>query len=195
MSADRPNCHLTVNGGNPPWLLVASTKVVYATTYGKNDAFDAVRIARLALGVDTSGLPVSARPGCCGWCTCRGLMPTRYTPLCSARRGPSADLMRSITWDKGTGMARRPATTNKLGAAVYSCDSRPPWQRGSNENTNALSRLFRQGVSLTGHLPEHLAAVEHELNNHPRKGLQYRIPPTYSPHSQPHEVRQCCHGD
>lgn len=47
-------------------------------------------------------------------------------------------LMRSITWDQGTEMARHLATTAKLGAPVYFCDSRSPWQRGSNENTNGL---------------------------------------------------------
>jgi hypothetical protein len=44
-------------------------------------------------------------------------------------------LMRSITWDQGTEMARHLATTGKLGAPVYFCDSRSPWQRGTNENT------------------------------------------------------------
>ena len=55
-------------------------------------------------------------------------------------------LMRSITWDQGTEMARHLATTAKLGAAVYFCDSRSPWQRGSNENTHGLLRdYFPQG--------------------------------------------------
>ena len=35
-------------------------------------------------------------------------------------------LMRSITWDQGTEMARHLATTDKLGAPVYFCDSRSP---------------------------------------------------------------------
>lgn len=39
-----------------------------------------------------------------------------------------AGLMRSITWDQGTEMARHLATTDKLGAPVYFCDSRSPWQ-------------------------------------------------------------------
>lgn len=63
-------------------------------------------------------------------------------------------LMRSITWDQGTEMARHLATTDKLGAPVYFCDSRSPWQRGSNENTNGLLRdYFPKGVTLTGHTP------------------------------------------
>ena len=63
-------------------------------------------------------------------------------------------LMRSITWDQGTEMARHLATTDKLGAPVYFCDSRSPWQRGTNENTNGLLRdYFPKGVSLANHPP------------------------------------------
>ena len=63
-------------------------------------------------------------------------------------------LMRSITWDQGTEMARHLATTDKLGAPVYFCDSRSPWQRGSNENTNGLLRdYFPKGVTLIDHSP------------------------------------------
>lgn len=86
-------------------------------------------------------------------------------------------LLRSITWDQGTEMARHLATTNRLGAPVYFCDSRSPWQRGSNENTNGLLRdYFPKGVSLATHSPTHLLAVEHELNHRPRMILQDRCP-------------------
>jgi len=53
-----------------------------------------------------------------------------------------AALLRSITWDQGTEMARHLTIAQSLGAPVYFCDSRSPWQRGSNENTNGL--LLRQ---------------------------------------------------
>ncbi len=86
-------------------------------------------------------------------------------------------LMRSITWDQGTEMARHLATTEKLGAPVYFCDSRSPWQRGSNENTNGLLRdYFPKGVTLINHSPAHLLAVENELNHRPRMVLQDRCP-------------------
>jgi IS30 family transposase len=86
-------------------------------------------------------------------------------------------LMRSITWDQGTEMARHLATTDKLGAPVYFCDSRSPWQRGSNENTNGLLRdYFPKGVSLAKHPPQHLLAVERELNRRPRMVLGDRSP-------------------
>lgn len=74
-------------------------------------------------------------------------------------------------------MARHLATADKLGAPVYFCDSHSPWQRGTNENTNELLRdYFPKGVTLVNQAPEHLLAVENELNNRPRMVLQGRCP-------------------
>ncbi|WP_216638950.1 IS30 family transposase [Mycobacterium asiaticum] len=86
-------------------------------------------------------------------------------------------LMRSITWDQGTEMARHLATADKLRAPVYFCDSRSPWQRGSNENTNGLLRdYFPKGVTLANYSLGHLRAVEKELNHRPRMVLKDRCP-------------------
>ena len=86
-------------------------------------------------------------------------------------------LMRSITWDQGTEMARHTSISASLGAKVYFCDSHSPWQRGSNENTNGLLRdYFPKGTDLTIHSPKHLLAVEKELNNRPRLVLDDRTP-------------------
>jgi IS30 family transposase len=86
-------------------------------------------------------------------------------------------LLRSITWDQGTEMARHLTITKSIGAPVYFCDSRSPWQRGSNENTNGLLRdYFPKGTDLASHRPEHLLAVENELNNRPRLVLADRSP-------------------
>ena len=96
----------------------------------------------------------------------------------SARLGdlPCA-LRRSITWDQGTEMARHLTITATLGTPVYFCDSRSPWQRGTNENTNGLLRdYFPKGTDLRVHTTEHLLAVENELNNRPRQVLNDRSP-------------------
>jgi transposase, IS30 family len=88
-----------------------------------------------------------------------------------------AGLLRSITWDQGTEMARHLTITRSLGAPIYFCDSHSPWQRGSNENTNGLLRdYFPKGTNLNAHPPEHLLAVETELNNRPRRVLGDRAP-------------------
>lgn len=86
-------------------------------------------------------------------------------------------LLRSITWDQGTEMARHLSITKSLGVPVYFCDSRSPWQRGSNENTNGLLRdYFPKGTDLSAHTAEHLLAVENELNARPRIVLEDRPP-------------------
>ena len=86
-------------------------------------------------------------------------------------------LLRSITWDQGTEMARHLTITATLGAPVYFCDSHSPWQRGSNENTNGLLRdYFPKGIDLRTYTAEHLLAVENELNNRPRTRPQRPFP-------------------
>ena len=63
------------------------------------------------------------------------------------------------------------------GRAGLLCDSHSPWQRGSNENANGLLRdYFPKGTDLRVYSPEHLLAVEHELNNRPRHVLGNRAP-------------------
>lgn len=86
-------------------------------------------------------------------------------------------LIRSITWDQGTEMARHTKITTDMGAPIYFCDSHSPWQRGSNENANGLLRqYFPKATDLGVHSPEHLRAVEEEINQRPRLILQDRSP-------------------
>lgn len=81
-------------------------------------------------------------------------------------------LLRSITWDQGTEMARHTEITADLGVPIYFCDPHAPWQRGSNENTNGLLRqYFPKRTDLNIYGPEHLRAVEDELNTRPRQVL------------------------
>jgi IS30 family transposase len=88
-----------------------------------------------------------------------------------------ATLLRSITWDQGAEMARHLTIARSLGAPVYFCDSRSPWQRGSNENSNGLLRdYFPKGTDLSTHSIQHLMAVEKELNNRLRLVLNDRAP-------------------
>jgi IS30 family transposase len=89
-------------------------------------------------------------------------------------------LLRSITWNQGTEMARHRTITGRAGLLLRlppALDSHPPWQRGSNENTNGLLRdYFPKRTDLSAHPPEHLLAVENELNNRPRHVLNDRAP-------------------
>ena len=86
-------------------------------------------------------------------------------------------LLRSITWDQGTEMARHLTITQTLGVPVYFCDSHSPWQRGSNENMNGLLRdYFPKSIDLRTYTAQHLLAVENELNNRPKRVLNDRSP-------------------
>ena len=88
-----------------------------------------------------------------------------------------SSLLRSITWDQGTEMARHTDITAELGIPIYFCDAHAPWQRGTNENANGLLRqYFPKRTDLNVHDPEHLRAVEDEINARPRMVLADRTP-------------------
>lgn len=88
-----------------------------------------------------------------------------------------AELYKSLTWDRGKELADHRRFTLETDIDVYFCDPQSPWQRGSNENTNRLLRqYFPKKTDLNVHSQAKLNAVARQLNEHPRKTLEFESP-------------------
>jgi IS30 family transposase len=87
------------------------------------------------------------------------------------------ELYKSLTLDRGTEFANHRRFQLETNIDVYFCDPNSPWQRGSNENTNRLLRqYFPKGTDLSVHSQAKLSAVARQLNERPRKTLNYETP-------------------
>lgn len=87
------------------------------------------------------------------------------------------ELYKSLTLDRGTEFAEHRRFQVETNIDVYFCDPNSPWQRGSNENTNRLLRqYFPKGTDLSVHSQAKLSAVARQLNERPRKTLDYETP-------------------
>lgn len=118
---------------------------------------------------------------------------TNYTMLVHLPNGYKAEQMRealtakiktlpdslrhSLTWDQGIEMQDWKTVKIDTGIEIYFCDPHSPWQRGINENTNGLLRqYFPKGTDLSIHSAEDLDWVAAELNDRPRKRLEFKKP-------------------
>ena len=83
----------------------------------------------------------------------------------------------TLTWDQGSEMALHDQIASLLAEGVFFAHPASPWQRGTNENTNGLLRQYLpKGSNLSVHTADELRAIEHRLNNRPRKTLGWYTP-------------------
>jgi IS30 family transposase len=87
------------------------------------------------------------------------------------------EFYKSLTWDHGKEMADHQRFSLAIDIRVHFCDPQQPWQRGSNENTNGLSRqYFPKGLVLSEINQNRLNAVARRLNECPRETLGFETP-------------------
>ena len=89
-------------------------------------------------------------------------------------------MRKTITYDQGREMAEHKIFTKETDMTVYFAHPKSPWERGTNENTNALIRqYFPKGTNFNKVTKIRLKEVQDELNDRPRKTLNW-----YTPHER-----------
>jgi len=80
-------------------------------------------------------------------------------------------------WDRSKELADHPRLTMATDVEVYFYDPQSSWQRGSNENTNRLLRQYiPHRTDLSIHSQAKLSTIARQLNERPRKTLQFETP-------------------
>lgn len=83
---------------------------------------------------------------------------------------------KTVTMDNGTEFVKH-EELNKLGIKTYFADPYCSGQRGTNENTNGLLRRYLpKKTSFDNIAQEELDDIVFEINNRPRKVLQFSTP-------------------
>ncbi len=117
---------------------------------------------------------------------------TRFTVLCKLKDKKTAtvvdaltrkmkrfpaQLLKTLTWDRGNELSGHKKFSISTDMKVYFCDPGRPWQRGTNENTNGLLRQYLpKRTSLDAFSQKQLDNIAKQLNLRPRKTLGFKTP-------------------
>lgn len=86
-------------------------------------------------------------------------------------------LKRTLTYDQGQEMSQHKLFTEETNITVYFAHPHAPWERGTNENTNALVRqFFPKGTDFNKITKERIKEVQELLNDRPRKVHDFYTP-------------------
>ena len=97
--------------------------------------------------------------------------------VCASLGAYPKEARKSLTWDRGSEMSKHEKVSELLNMPVYFADPYSAHQRGSNENSNGLLReYFPKKTDFSKVSWEELLYVTEELNNRPRKILNYYTP-------------------
>lgn len=93
---------------------------------------------------------------------------------------PYKGLLKTITSDNGREFADHAIVAKKLGIKYYFAHPYHSWERGANENMNGLIRQFLpKGAKIEDCDECYIRWIEDNLNNRPRKRLDYLTPNEY----------------
>lgn len=112
------------------------------------------------------------------------LVPLAAKDACSVRESLAREFQKlpkelalSLTYDQGKEMSQHKQFTIVTKIQVYFAHPSSPWERGTNENTNGLIRqYFPKGTDFSTITKTEIKRVERELNDRPRKVLNYLKP-------------------
>lgn len=108
-------------------------------------------------------------------------MPVKRATSCAQLMiqalGETGKPVLTVTHDNGSEFCGHETVSAELGCDAYFCTPYHSWQRGLNEHTNGLIRQFLpKGMDLRNISQPYLQAIENNLNNRPRKRLNYQTP-------------------
>lgn len=93
---------------------------------------------------------------------------------------PYKGLLKTITSDNGREFADHATVAKALGIKYYFAHPYHSWERGANENMNGLIRQFLpKGARIENADIKFIQWIEDNLNNRPRKRLDYLTPNEY----------------
>jgi transposase, IS30 family len=102
-------------------------------------------------------------------------------------------IARSVTFDNGKEFASHLKLTDKHGIKTYFCDPASPWQKGSIEHFNGMTRrILPFEVSPHAVTQEELNAVARTINHMPRKSLNFLTACEAFNLGFQSEINECC---